>query len=114
LRWPILPTARTNAHWLSQRSVQHSRIVTTDEVLTEYLTFFSTAPESLRREAAEGVEEILASSVIRVIPQSPESFLADLNSIVPDPTRGTAWLTVSMQTMRKEGLNEVLTQRPAF
>jgi dTDP-4-amino-4,6-dideoxygalactose transaminase len=40
-----------------------SRIVTTDEVLTEYLTFFATAPESLRREAAESVVDILASSV---------------------------------------------------
>jgi predicted nucleic acid-binding protein len=30
-----------------------SPIVTTDEVLTEYLTFFSTTP--FRREAAEGV-----------------------------------------------------------
>ncbi|MGA3075407.1 MAG: hypothetical protein ABSG56_17090 [Bryobacteraceae bacterium] len=88
MRWPILPTARTNAHWLSQRSVQHSRIVTTDEVLTEYLTFFSTAPESLRREAAEGVEEILASSVIRVIPQSRESFLADLQLYRARPDKG--------------------------
>jgi hypothetical protein len=34
-----------------------SRIVTTDEVLVEYLTFFSNAPESLRREAVETVEE---------------------------------------------------------
>src|ERR1017187_2239837 len=55
-----------------------SRIVTTDEVLTEYLTFFSTAPEPLRREVAESVEGILSSSVIRVIPQSRESFLAGL------------------------------------
>ena len=53
-----------------------SRIVTTDEVLAEYLTFFSTGPEQLRREAVESVENLLASSVIRVIPQSRESFLA--------------------------------------
>jgi len=49
---------------------------------------FSTAPESLRREAAEGVEEILASSVIRVIPQSPESFLADLQLYRARPDKG--------------------------
>jgi predicted nucleic acid-binding protein len=47
-----------------------SRIVTTDEVLTEYLTFFATAPEQFRREAAESAERILASSVIQVIQQS--------------------------------------------
>ena len=45
-----------------------SRIVTTDEVLAEYLTFFSAAPEPVRREAADSVEGILLSSVIRVIP----------------------------------------------
>jgi hypothetical protein len=68
-----------------------SRIVTTDEVLTEYLTFFSTAPESLRREAAESVVDILASSVIRVIPQSRESFLAGLQLYRARPIKDTAW-----------------------
>ena len=31
-----------------------SQSVTTDEVLSEYLTFFSTTPEPFRRRAAEG------------------------------------------------------------
>ena len=51
-------------------------IGTTDEVLTEYL-FFSTASEPFRR-AAEGVEGLLASSAVRVIPQSRESFRSGL------------------------------------
>ncbi len=38
-----------------------SHIVTTDKVLTEYLTFFSTAAERLRREVAETVEGLLSS-----------------------------------------------------
>ena len=45
-----------------------SGIVTTDEVLAEYLTFFAGAPEPVRRQAADSVAGILASSVIRVIP----------------------------------------------
>lgn len=53
-----------------------SPIVTTDEVLTEYLTYFSAASGQLRRRAAEGVEGLLASAVVRVIPQSRESFRA--------------------------------------
>jgi uncharacterized protein len=32
-----------------------SSIVTTDEVLTEYLNYFSTAPEPFRSSAARGV-----------------------------------------------------------
>jgi predicted nucleic acid-binding protein len=114
LRWPILPTARTNAHWLSQRSVQHSRIVTTDEVLTEYLTFFSTAPESLRREAAEGVEEILASSVIRVIPQSRESFLADLQLYRARPDKGYSLVDCLDANDAQGATDRSSYQRPAF
>jgi predicted nucleic acid-binding protein len=92
-----------------------SRIVTTDEVLTEYLTFFSTAPEALRREAAESVEGILASSVIRVIPQSRESFLAGLQLYRARPDKGYSLVDcISMQAMRKEGLTEVLTNDRHF
>ena len=47
-----------------------SQIVTTDEVLTEYLTFFASAPAPTRREAAEIVEDLLTSSIVRVVPQS--------------------------------------------
>ena len=87
-----------------------SRIITTDEVLTEYLTFFSTALEPLRREAAESVEGILANPVIRVIPQSRESFLAGLQLFSARPDKGYSLVDcISMQTMRKEGLTEVLT-----
>ena len=85
-------------------------IVTTDEVLTEYLTFFSTAPERIRREVAESVEDILASSIIRVIPQSRESFLAGLHLYRARPDKGYSLVDcISMQTMHKEGLTEALT-----
>lgn len=92
-----------------------SRIVTTDQVLTEYLTIFSDVPEPLRREAAESVEGILASSVIRVIPQSRESFLAGLNLFRARPDKGYSLVDcISMQAMRKEGLTEVLTNDRHF
>ena len=92
-----------------------SRIVTTDEVLTEYLTFFSTAPEPLRREAAGSVAEILASPIIRVIPQSRESFLAGLQRYRARPDKGYSLVDcISMQAMRKLGLTEVLTNDRHF
>jgi len=92
-----------------------SRIVTTDQVLTEYLTIFSDVPEPLRREAAESVEGILASSVIRVIPQSRESFLAGLNLFRARPDKGYSLVDcVSLEAMRKEGLTEVLTNDRHF
>jgi uncharacterized protein len=92
-----------------------SRIVTTDEVLTEYLTFFAAAPEAFRIEAAETVEEILTSAVIHVIPQSRESFLAGLRLYRARPDKGYSLVDcISMQTMRREGITDVLTNDRHF
>jgi uncharacterized protein len=43
-------------------------ILTTDEVLAEYLTFFSAGPEYLRRKAAVNVTAVLQDPTVRVIP----------------------------------------------
>jgi uncharacterized protein len=92
-----------------------SPIITTDEVLTEYLSFFSTAPAQFRSEAAESVEGILTSSVIRVVPQSRESFLDGLRLFRARPDKRYSLVDcISMQTMRKEGLIEVLTNDRHF
>ncbi|HUE04015.1 MAG TPA: PIN domain-containing protein [Bryobacteraceae bacterium] len=92
-----------------------SRIVTTDEVLAEYLTFFSAAPEPVRCEAADSVGGILASSVIRVIAQSRESFLAGFELYRARPDKGYSLTDcISMQTTRKEGLTEALTNDRHF
>ena len=92
-----------------------SRIVTTDEVLTEYLTFFATAPEPLRREAAEVVEDLLTSSIVRVVPQSRESFRAGLHLYQARPDKGYSLVDcISMQTMRREGLTDILTNDRHF
>jgi predicted nucleic acid-binding protein len=97
----------------SERSL--SPIVTTDEVLTEYLAFFAAAPAPFRREAAESVLGLLASSVVRVVPQSRESFLAGLQLYRARPDKGYSLVDcISMQTMRKEGLTEVLTNDRHF
>jgi uncharacterized protein len=116
--WVALADAADSAHQRAlsltvERATSH--IVTTDEVLTEYLTFFATAPEQFRRQAAESVERILGRSVIRVIPQSRGSFLAGLHLYRSRPDKGSSLTDcISMQTMRKEGLTEVLTNDRHF
>ena len=58
---------------------------------------------------------ILAKPVIRVIPQSRESFLAGLQLYRARPDKGYSLVDcISMQTMRKEGLTEVLTNDRHF
>lgn len=91
-----------------------SSIVTTDEVLTEYLNYFSTAPEPFRLRAARGIQRLIESSV-RVIPQSRESFLAGVALYVARPDKNYSLTDcISMQTMRREGLTDVLTNDRHF
>ncbi len=116
--WIALADSADNAHrralTLTAERVT-SRIFTTDEVLTEYLTFFSTAPEQFRTEAAESVEGLLASSAVRVIPQSRESFRAGLRLYRARPDKGYSLVDcISMPAMRKEGLTAVLTNDRHF
>jgi uncharacterized protein len=90
-------------------------IVTTDEVLTEYLTFFSAAPPYLRRRVANSVQEILGDPTVRVIPQSRQSFLAGLDLYRARPDKGYSLVDcISMQTMRQEGLTDALTNDRHF
>ena len=60
------------------RSIKPDRIVTTDEVLTEYLAFFSAAKPSVWLQAGNNVAVLIKSRSAAVIPQSRESFLAGL------------------------------------
>jgi len=90
-------------------------IVTTEEVLTEYLTFFCVSPEYLRREVASSVEAILHDPTVRVLPQSHDSFIAGFELYRARPDKGYSLTDcISMQAMRKEGLTEVLTNDRHF
>ena len=90
-------------------------IVTTDEVLTEYLTFFCGAPEFIRREVCLAVDDILQNPAVTVIPQSRESFFAGLRLYRERPDKGYSLTDcVSLQTMRRQGLTEALTNDRHF
>jgi predicted nucleic acid-binding protein len=90
-------------------------IVTTDEVLAEYLTFFAAAPEQLRRKAVMNAQRILDNHGVRVIPQSRESFLSGMALYGARPDKRYSLVDcISMQTMRQEGLIEVLTNDRHF
>ena len=92
-----------------------SPIVTTDEVLVEYLTFFATANERMRRKAVTHAQRILDDPGVRVVPQSRESFLSGLALYGARPDKGYSLTDcISMQTMRRERLTEVLTNDRHF
>jgi predicted nucleic acid-binding protein len=91
-----------------------AKIITTDEVLSEFLTFFA-ADAWLRDRASRAVQELLNSSSVRVILQSRETFLAGLALYRQRPDKGYSLTDcISMQTMRGEGITEVLTNDRHF
>ncbi|MBV9155747.1 MAG: type II toxin-antitoxin system VapC family toxin [Acidobacteriaceae bacterium] len=90
-------------------------VVTTDEVLTEYLNYFGDRPEVVRQKAAESVHRILSSRAFRVVSQSRSSFLAGLELYAARLDKGYSLTDcISMATMRREGLTEVLTEDRHF
>ena len=92
-----------------------SFIITTDEVLAEYLTFFAMAPEQMRRKAVTNAQRILDDPGVQVVPQSRESFLSGMALYGARPDKGYSLTDcISMQTMRKKGLTEVLTNDRHF
>lgn len=106
--------AHTKAMALS-RSLAPDTIVTTDEVLGEYLTFFSGARLSIRERVGRNVAELIVNLEVRVVPQSRSSFLEDLELYRARPDKGYSLTDcISMQTMRREGITDVLTNDRHF
>ena len=69
----------------------------------------------MRREVAASVQGILVNAAIRVIPQSRSSFLAGLDLYTQRPDKRYSLTDcISMQTMRRERLTDVLTSESSW
>lgn len=89
-------------------------VYTTEEVLAEVLTFFAS-DSWLRSRAVETVREIVSDPIVRIIPQSHDSFVSGFDLYAARPDKGYSLTDcISMQTMRGEGLTEVLTNDHHF
>lgn len=89
-------------------------IVTTDEVLTEFLTALSKG-ERMRKQAGKMVRTIMANPNVRVVPQTRDSFLKGLTLY---ENRGDKEYSltdcISMNVMKAESLVEALTNDSHF
>ncbi len=90
-------------------------IVTTDEVLAEFLTFFGGQGSHLRSRGVSVVRRLTTDRRIEVLPQTRESFQAgfELYAARSDKSYGFTDC-VSMQVMRREGTSEALTDDRHF
>jgi uncharacterized protein len=115
--WIALTNRRDEAHVRVldfARARGLSPLVTTDEILTEFLAFCASDAH-LRVEAVAVVEDVMRAMHVRVVPQTRASFLACLELYRARPDKGYSLTDcISMQTMRREGLSEVLTNDRHF
>ena len=92
-----------------------TRIVTTDEVLGEFLAALSKSGPTLRSKAVEMVQAILSNANVRVVPQSRDSFLKGMALY---GARGDKEYSlqdcISMNVMKSESIGEVLTKDHHF
>jgi predicted nucleic acid-binding protein len=90
-------------------------IFTTEEVLTEYLNYFAGWGFQLRQRAGLNVESILENPTVRVVEQTSSSFQKGLALYRSRLDKGYSLTDcISMETMRSEGLIDVLTNDAHF
>ena len=91
-------------------SLGNTQLVTTDEVLAEFLNLLSGYGEQMRKVAVRFVRTILENPNVVVHPQTRKSFLDGL--VFYEERRDKSYsLTdcISMKAMHHEGVNEVLS-----
>ena len=91
------------------------RILTTEEVLAEFLNSYGRSSLTVRRQAARIVRTILADPGVTVVAQSHESFLAGLSLYEHRLDQGYSFTDcASMICMRSRKIAEALTSDRHF
>jgi predicted nucleic acid-binding protein len=90
-------------------------VVTTDDVLTEVLAYFSERGEHPRQVAAAFVDNVLRDPDIGVHPHTHQSFLDGFVLFKARPDKGYSHTDcVSMLVMRAEGISDILSHDAHF
>ncbi len=89
--------------------------VTTDEVLIEFLNYFSGYGNLMRAQVARTAQDLLNKPASQIISQSRSSFLAGLALYEARLDKDYSLTDcISMTVMRQEGIIEVLTHDRHF
>lgn len=90
-------------------------LVTTEEVLVEFLSAYAGHGAYLRGKALQAVQAILTNIYVTVRPQTHDSFMMGLDVYASRADKAYSLVDcISMDTMRQMGLTEVLTNDHHF
>ena len=90
-------------------------LVTTDEVLSEFLNYFSAAGKRMRAVIANIFEETMSHPRVLVIPQTRESLLRGFTLYKARADKGYSLIDcISMTTMHERNISEALTHDHHF
>ena len=118
--WYWLAIVRPDDQWReaalrARKELGPVRLVTTDEVLSEFLTGLSRAGEILRSQAAKMVRAIMEDPNVTVLPQSRASFLNGLGLYERRPDKTYSLVDcASMESMHAGGVLEILSNDGHF
>jgi predicted nucleic acid-binding protein len=116
--WVAILNDKDQSHSVAQavgQALHGVLIITTEEVLTEMLAFFSERGQYLRQAAQAFVDGVLNNPGVIVRYQSHTSFLDGFALYKTRPDKGYSLTDcISMQAMRDEGITEVLTHDDHF
>jgi predicted nucleic acid-binding protein len=116
--WIALTNVADRAHETAKAitlSAKPGVVCTTEEVLTEYLNYFAAWGPHFRSKATVNVQNMQDSPMVHIVPQTTESFLAGLTLYHGRLDKGYSLTDcISMQTMRDEGITDVLTNDVHF
>lgn len=90
-------------------------LLTTDEILIEFLTFFSGKGPLFRVKAVAVARSLQSNRGVLVLPQTHESYLTGLDFYTKRSDKGYSLTDcISMEIMRREKLTDVLTNDRHF
>ncbi len=116
--WVAILNDRDQSHATARaatRALTGARLVTTEEVLTEVLSYFCEAGPYFRTLASDTVRGLYLKPSMIVLPQSRQSFLSGLALYEARSDKGYSLVDcISIETMRQEGIREILTHDDHF
>ncbi len=97
------------------RSCRVNAILTTDEVIVEYLNAISRGGPHIRASGLRLLKSLRTNDSVEIVPQSRSSLAAGLALYAARPDKSYSLTDcISMVTMRERGITEVLTHDHHF